>query len=47
MKSYVFSKLCLPPAFTLGFLLGVFFDSEDWGEMFFQNTGRLSIVYIP
>jgi hypothetical protein len=28
-----------------GFLLGVFFDPEDRGDMFLQNIGGLSMDY--
>jgi hypothetical protein len=28
-----------------GFLLGLFFDPDDDGEIFMQNAGRLSMDY--
>jgi hypothetical protein len=28
-----------------GFLLGLFFDPEDGGDMFLQNVGLLSMEY--
>jgi hypothetical protein len=41
-KQYIGSACCLLHA---GFLLGLFFDPEDGGNMFFQNVGRLSPDY--
>jgi hypothetical protein len=33
------SKIILPPA-SAGFLLGLFFDPEDWDGMFLRNVGQ-------
>jgi hypothetical protein len=32
--------------FQTGFLLSLFFDSEDGGDMFFQNVGSFSTNYL-
>jgi hypothetical protein len=32
----------LDPCFHIGFLLGLFFDSEDGGSMFLRNVGWIS-----
>jgi hypothetical protein len=32
-------ELCLPTCFHAGFLLGLFFDPEDSGELFHRNAG--------
>jgi hypothetical protein len=34
-----YNVLCFPPAFTLGFLLGLFFNPEDGRNMFLRNVG--------
>jgi hypothetical protein len=37
--------LLLATRFHAGFLLGLFFDAEDGGDMFLRNTGLLSMDY--
>jgi hypothetical protein len=49
-SSFCFKQICLPPAFTLIFLLGLFFDHEDGGDMFLRNIfdfQRTTRSYIP
>jgi hypothetical protein len=41
------NMFCLLPAFTLVFLLGLFFVREDGGDMFLRNVGWLSTDYMP
>jgi hypothetical protein len=46
MKSTIFWDITpcslLATCFQAGFLLGIFLDPEDGGDMFFRNVGRLS-----
>jgi hypothetical protein len=42
MAASIFRACLLATCFHAGFLLGLFFDSEDGGDMFLRNIGYLS-----
>jgi hypothetical protein len=46
MKSSVFWDITLAICYQAGFLLGLFFDPEDEGDMFLRNVCSLSTDYM-